>query len=246
MVDASSIVQNGNILVSWPEHLVQSLVCQLDTQKGSGIRRHCSCQSGSESWEEGSETTLAVQLADDSADADVALGRLQPRLDGIDGEDGNPHGHTSGGAGTGDGREAEVSGGLAGDGVLGAQLPLDVLVGGKVGSRAGSVAGQSGHAAPEDAAHAALAVQLTHHVDAAAVLGLLAGRELLLALDLQDDLYALEGGRDGGHGYGGEEAGGGDLGDGQAVGGHGGKVANELLAEIVAPEGDGDCFAMML
>lgn len=61
-----------------------------------------------------------------------------------------------------------------------------------------------------------------------------------MALQLQLDLDALEGRGDGGHGDGGEETGGGDLGDGEARGGDLGEGADEVLADVVAPEGDGD------
>jgi hypothetical protein len=49
---------------------------------------------------------------------------------------------------------------------------------------------------------------LSHDVYAAAVFGFLAWSEGFLALDLEEHFYALEGGGDGCHGDGGEEAGG--------------------------------------
>lgn len=228
------------VLNSLAKRLLHGLVGQLNTEERRGVGGHGSRQGGTEAREEGLEATLAVQLADGAAEGDVALGSLEARLDSVDGEDGDPHGDTGGGSGAGDGRQAELAGGLAGDGVLGAEGALDVLVGGKVGGRAGTVAGKGGGAAAEDAAHTALTIELADDIETTAVLGLLAGGELLLALDLQDDLDALEGGGDGGHGDGGEETGGGGLSDGQTVGGDGGDVADELLAEVVAPEGNSD------
>lgn len=214
---------------------------KLNAQKRSSIRRHRTSERRSKAREESLVAALAVQLADDASDGDVALGSLQTRLDGIDGEDGNPHGHAGTGSGAGNGRQAQLAGGLAGLGIGRAQLLLDDLVGGEVGGAAGPVAGEGGGAATEDGAQAALAVELAHDVEAAAVFGLLAGRELLLALDLEDDLDALKGRGDGRHGDGREEAGGGELAGREAVRADGRGGADDLLAEIVAPEGDGDC-----
>lgn len=209
---------------------------QFNTQEGCRVGRHRSCQGRAETGEEGPVATFAVELAHDTADGDVALGGLQTRLDGVDGEDGNPHGHTGGSACARHSREAQLPRGLARGRINGRHGPLDVLVCGKVGGGAGAVARKRGSAAAEDAADAALAVQLAHDVEASAVLGLLAGLELLLALDLQDDLDALKGGGDGRHGDGGEEAGSRDLRNGQAVGGDGGNIPDELFAKIVTPE----------
>lgn len=223
------------------KRLVHGLVGQLDTQESRRVGGHGTGEGGTEAGEEGSVTALAVEATDDAADGDVALGGLEAGLDGVDGEDGDPHGDTGGGAGAGDGHEAELAAGLAGLGVDGGHAALDVLVGGEVGGGAGPVAGEGGDAAAEDAAHAALLVQLADDVDAAVVLGLLAGRERLLALHLEDDLDALKGRGDGRHGDGGEEARGGDLANRQAVGADGGGGADDLLADVVTPEGDGDC-----
>lgn len=194
---------------------------QLDAQECSSVCRHRASERRSKAWEKGLVAALAVQLADDASDGDVALGGLQTRFDGIDWEDGNPHGHAGTGTGAGNGRQAQLAGGLAGLGVRRAQLALDDLVGGEVGGASGAVAGEGGGAAAEDGAQAALAVELAHDVEAAVVFGLLAGRELLLALDLEDDLDALKGGGDGGRGDGGEEAGGGELAGREAVGADG-------------------------
>lgn len=217
---------------------------QLDAQEGSSVSRHRPSQRRRKPREESLVTTRPVQLLNDTANRHVALGGLQPALDGIDREDGDPHGDTGARASNSNRAQAELAAGLARDGVLGRQRLLDVLVGGKVSGRTGAVAGQSGDGAAEDGAHTALLVELADHVHATRVLGLLAGRELLLALDLQDHLDALKGGGDGGHGDGGEEAGGGDLGNGEvAVGRDGGGGPDDLLAEIVAPEGDSDLIS---
>lgn len=223
------------------KHLVHGLVRQLYSQKGCRVGRDSTSQRGTETREEGLVAALAVELANDASDGDVALGGLKAGFHGVDREDGNPHGDTGTGTGARHGRQAQLAGGLSGDGVLGAEVLLDDLVGGEVGGASGPVAGEGGDAAAEDGAQAALAVELAHDVEAAAVLWLLAGRELLLALDLQDDLDALKGGGDGRHGDGGEEAGGGELAGGQAFGPNGRDAADDLLAEIVAPEGHGDC-----
>lgn len=195
---------------------------QLDTQKRSSIGWNSTSQRRSETREEGLVATLSVELTNNTTQRDVALGSLQTRLDSIDREDGDPHGYTGSSSGAGNCGEAQLASGLSSNGILGAQFALDVLVGGEVGGGAGTVTGQSGNAAAEDAAQTALAVQAAGDVEAAAVLGLLAGGEGLLALDLEDDLDALKGGGDGGHGDGGEETGGGDLSNREAFGANGG------------------------
>lgn len=200
-------------LLGLAKRLVHGIVSQLDTQERGRVGRHGTSQRRAEAREEGLVAAAGVQLPDDAAQRHVALGRLQARLDRVDGEDGDPHGDTGRTTGGDDGAEAQLARGPAGDGVLGAEAALDVLVGGKVAGGAGAVAGERGDAAAEDAAHAALLVELADDVDAAVVLGLLARRERFLALDLKDDLDALKGRRDGGHGNGGEKTGGGHLGD---------------------------------
>lgn len=213
---------------------------QLDAQESGGVGGHGSSQGGTEAGEEGLVAALAVQLADDAADGDVALGGLQAGLDGVNGENGDPHGNTRSSSSACHSSQAELAAGLASNRIDGGQTALDILVGGEVGGGTGTVTGEGGGGASEDAADAALAVELADDVDSAVVLGLLAGGQLLLALDLQNDLDALERGGNRRHGDGGEETGGGDLGDGEALGPDGGDGGDELLAEIVAPEGDGD------
>lgn len=228
-------------LLRLAKSLVHGTVSQLDTQECSSIGRDGTGEGRTESGEECLVAATAVNLANDAAEGDVAFGRLEARLDGVNGEDGDPHGDAGGTTGGDDGAEAQVAGGLAGDGVLGAEPALDVLVGGEVRGGAGPVAGESGDAAAEDGAQAALTVELADDVDAAAVLWLLAGGKRLLALNLENNLDALKGGGDGGLGDGGEEAGGGDLADGEAVGADAGDAADNLLADTISPERNGDC-----
>lgn len=226
------------------KHLPHSLVRQLDAQKRRRVRRHRSRQRGPEAREEGLDAALAVELPDDAADAHVALGGLQPALHRVDGEHGDPHGDTGGAARDRDRGQAQVALGQTRDGVLGGESALDVLVGGEVGGAAGHVAGEGGGAAAEDGAHAAFLVELAHDVEAALVLGLLAGLQAL-ALDLQDHLDALEGRGDDGHGHGAEGARRGDLADGEGRAGdgrRGGEGGDELLAQVEAPERYGDCI----
>lgn len=227
------------MLLNGPKGLVHGLVSQLDTQEGDSVSGHSSGQSRAEAGEEGLDTALSVELANDASQRDVALGSLQTRLDGIDGEDRNPHGNTGGTTSSHDGGNAQLARGVT-VGVLGAKLGLDDLVRGKVTGGSGTVTGKRGKGAAEDGADATLLVKLADDVAGAAVLGLLARCELLLALDLQNNLDALKGGRDGRHGDGREETGGRDLGDGEAVGADGADVGDDLLAEIVAPEGHSD------
>lgn len=227
---ASRRLDASTSLPELPKRFVHELVCQLHAQEGSRVGGHGPRQRGPEAREEGLESPLAVQLADDPADGHVPLCRLQARLDRVDGEDGYPHGHARGGARARHGRQAQLARGPPRGRVLGAEAALDELVGGEVGGGPGTVAGEGGGAAAEDAAEPALAVELADDVEPARVLGLLAGRELLLVLDLKDDLDALEGGGDGRHGDGGEEAGGGDLADGETVGADGCEAGDDLLA----------------
>lgn len=187
---------------------------QLHSQKGCRVGRHGSGQRRAKAREERAEPALAVHLANDTAHSHIAaLGRLQPRLDRVDGKHGDPHGHASRRPGARHCRQAKLARGFSGGRVHGGEFPLDVLVRGEVGGRAGPVAGQGGSGAAEDGANAAFAVELADDIDTARVAGLLAWLELLV-LDLEDDFDALEGGGDGGHGDSGEETGGGDLGDG--------------------------------
>ena len=82
---------------------------------------------------------------------------------------------------------------------------------------------------------------MSYDVHTAAVFGLFARREVFLALDLEEDFYALEGRCDQGHGDCGEEPGSGDLGYGELVVFYRGESADEVLAYVVAPEGHRDC-----
>lgn len=214
---------------------------QLDTEEGGGVGGHGSRERGAESGEEGLEAAVRVDAAHDAANGDVALGGLQPALDCVDGEDGNPHGDTGGGTGGGDGGQGDLSRALAGDGVLGGETALDVLVGGEVGGGARAVTGEGSGGAAEDGAQATLGIELADDVVRALVARRLAGLELL-GLDLEDDLDALKGSGDGRHGNGGEEAGSGGLADREGLRGgvFGVDAADNVLAEVVGPEGDGD------
>lgn len=187
---------------------------QLDAQKGRRIRRHGSGQRRAKAREKRAQPSLAVHLTNNTANSNIAtLSRLQPRLDRIDGEDRDPHGHTSRRTGARNRRQAKLARGFSRSRVHGGEFPLDVLVRGEIGGRAGPVAGQGSSGAAENGANAPFAVELADDVDTARVAGLLARLELLV-LDLEDDLDAFEGGGDGGHGDRGEETCGGDLGDG--------------------------------
>lgn len=214
---------------------------QLDAQERRRIRRHRPRQRRPKAREEGLEATTPIHLPHHAPNADVPLGRLQPTLDRVHREHGDPHGHARRRARRRDRQQAQLPAGLPRRGVYGRQPPLHVLVRGKVGRAAGPVARERGGRPAEDGPHAALAVQLAYDIQAAAVARLLARRELLV-LHLKDDLDAFKGCRYGRHGDGGEEAGGGDLADGERAGGRGGgECGDEGLAEVIAPEGDGDC-----
>lgn len=176
---------------------------------------------------------------DGPPDGRAALCALQPALNGIDRENGDPHGNTRGTARHHDGRQRELPG-FTRHGILWCELPLHDFVRSEVTRGAWPVTGKRHGRPTEHGAHAAFLVQLTHDVDAARVFGLLAGGELLLALDLKQDFDALEGSGDERHGDSAEEAGGRDLGDGEGVVFDGGEGGYELLADIIAPEGDGD------
>lgn len=149
------------------EHLVHSLVRQLDAQECCRVGGHGSCQRRAEAGEERAQTALAVYLTNDTANRHIALRRLQPRLDRVDGENRDPHGHTGGGASTRNGRQAELTRGFARSRVHGGQFPLDILVRGKVGRGAGAIAGQGGGGSAEDGAQATLTVERADDIDTA-------------------------------------------------------------------------------
>lgn len=215
------------------EHLLHELVRKLDTEakekkrisvgkpsnqkaeslQSSRVGRHSTSQRRAETREESLETTAGVHGADSTANSGLARCALQAGLDSVDGENGNPHGNTGGTTRSNNRRQGQLASHVA-IGILGGQRPLDVLVGGKVGGRSGTITSQRHGAAAEDTTDTALLVQLAHDIHTTGVLGLLAGRGRVLALDLEQDLDALEGGGDQGHGNGGEETSGGDLGYG--------------------------------
>lgn len=187
---------------------------QLHTQERRRVRRNSPRQRRAHAREKRPQTAPGIQAADGPADRGPPLGALKPALHRVDGEDGNPHGHASGAARDDDGFQAELPARHAVV-VQGGEFPLDILVGGEVGGGAGPVSSEGHGGTAEDGADAAFFVELANNVGAAGVAGFLAGAEGSLALDLEEDFDALEGGGDEGHGDGGEEAGGGDLGDGE-------------------------------
>ena len=164
---------------------VHGLVRQLHPQKRRRVRRHRPRHRRPHARKEGLEPPSPIHLAHHLAHPIrlPLLGPLNPTLDGVDGKDGNPHGHARGPARRHDGRQAQLAAHVPLR-VPGRHGALDVLVRGEIGGRAGPIA-REGHArAAEDAAQAAGAVELAYDVEAAAVLRLLARLEGLLALDL--------------------------------------------------------------
>ena len=227
------------------EELVHGLVRQLHAQEGCRVRRHGTRQGRANTGEEGLEAAGGMDALDRAADRGAALGRLQTRLDGVDRENGDPHSNTGGTTSSHNSRQRKRAR-ETGLRVLGRQFPLHNLVCSEVGGGAGAVAGEGHGRATEDGANAALLVQLADDVNTARVLGLLAGSELLLALDLEEHLHALERGSDERHGDGGEETGGRNLCDGELVVVDGGEGLDELLANVIAPERNGNWAVVSL
>lgn len=201
---------------------------QLYAQERERIRRHAPRQRRPQSREKRLVPSPGIDLPHDAPDRRPALRALQPALHRVDREDQQPHGHAS--------RASRYHHSAQTQLVAFAQLPLHDLVRGKIRRAAWAIAGQRGHRAAKDAAEPAFLIELPHDVDTTFVL-LLAGG---LALDLQEDFDTLEGRSDERHGDSGEEAGSGDLRDGQLVVFHGREAAHEAFSDIVAPEGDGD------
>ena len=218
------------------KHPIHRLMRQLDPQESRRIRRHRPRHRRREPRKKSPEPPIRVQAPNRATDRRPTFRALQPALDGIDGEDGDPHGDAGARPRDRHGRETELALRLAGDGVFGRQPALHVLVGGEISGGAGPVAGEGHGGAAEDAFDAAFGVELADDVEAVGVAGFLAGGEGFLALDLEEHFDALEGGGDEGHGDGGEEAGGGDLGDGEWGGGGGvrGEAADEGFAHVIA------------
>lgn len=222
--------------------LFHGLVRQLDTEESGGVCRNSSGQGRAKAGEEGLDSATGKDTLDGAADGGPTFGRLQSRLDGVDGEDGDPHGNTRSTTSSHDCGQAQFSGGIA-VGVLGAETALDILVDGKVGGGTRTITSQSHGTASKHRPNTTFLVELSDDIDTAIVLGLLAGGQLFLALDLEKNLDSLKGGCDEGHGDGGEEAGGTDLADGVLGGivldGDGGKVVDQSLAHVITPETDG-------
>lgn len=221
------------------KHLRHSLLRQFHTQERRRISRHRPSHRRSNTREESLEATTTIQLPRHTTNAHIPRTRLQLALDRVDGKHGDPHRDTRRTARGHDGRQTEVTSGLA-VGVFGAQVALRGLVRREVENGARTVAGQRHGGSAEDRPQAAFLVQLAHDVDAAGVLWLLARRELFLALDLQEDFDALEGRRDQRHGDRGEEACCADLGGAELVVLDCGEGSDERFAHVVAPETDGD------
>lgn len=206
---------------------------QLDPQKSRRIRWHRPRHRGPHPRKKSPQTPTRIQPPDRPANRRSPLRALQAALDGIDGEDGDPHGHARGAARRHHGRQTQLPAPVA-VGVDGRHRALDVFVRREVRGRAGPVARERHGRAAEHAADAAFFVQLAHDVEATGVAGLFAGGELLLALDLEEHFDAFEGGGDEGHGDGGEEAGAGDLRDAVLVVGDRGEGLDEAFAHVVA------------
>lgn len=221
------------------KHLPHRLMGQLYTSKRRRIRRDCTSHSGPDTREESLQATTRMDALDGAADRWPTLRTLQPGFDGVDGENGDPHGDTRSTTGDHDGRHAQRAG-LSCRGVFGREFPLDNLVGCKVKGRTGPVTRECHGRATEHGANAALLVQLPYDVDAARVLWLLARCALLLALNLQEHLDTLERGGDDGLRDGAEESGGRDLSDAELVVLDFRQARHELFADIVAPERHGD------
>ena len=205
-------------------------------QSGS-IGRNSPEKSRTKTGEESLESSSSVQRTDRTANSRPTRVTLQSRLDRIDREDGDPHGNTSTTTGGYNRRNRKFTGSIPV--LIGRrQHSLNVLVRGKVGSGTGTITGQSHGAASKHATDSTFLIQLPHDVQTARVLGLLAGRRRVLALDLQKDLDPLKGSCYQGHGNGGEEPSRRDLGYGELRGpifhGDGRCGADNRFAQIIA------------
>jgi len=218
-------------LIKHPRH---RLLSQLHPQESRRIGRHRPRHCGREPRKERLDPPPRPQLPARPRYRRIPRRTLQPALNRIHRKHGNPHGHPRRRPRRHDGRKAQLPRRLPRDTIHRRHPPLYRLVRREIRRRPGPVARQRHGATAKDAAHAALPVELADDVEAAGVFGLFAGFELLLALDLQQHFYALEGGGDEGLGNGGEEAGGGDLGDGEGVVFDGAEAGHEPFAEVVA------------
>jgi hypothetical protein len=208
------------------KHFIPGLISQFQADKSSCICRKTPQHSGANAGKETLYPAGGINLPNDLGDGDLLGGALQPALDGVDGEHEHPHGDAGGAAGETDGGEAELA-------VVGGEPTLQELIGGKVDGGARAVAGQRRAGATEYVRHAALTVQLADHVERGGV----ARRARSLPLQLELDLYALEGCRDERHRDGGEEPRQGDLRDCERGGRRGaGGAARQGFAHVVAPE----------
>lgn len=217
------------------KHPIHGLVRQLHPQKCRRIRRHRPRQRRPNPRKKRLHPPTPINTPDHPPDRRPPLRALQPRLHGIDREHRDPHRHARGPSRRHHRREAQIARGFPVR-VFGRHFPLYVLVGREVCGASGAVTRERHYAPAEDAADAAFAVELPDDVESAGILGLFVGGEGLLALDLEEHFYALEGGGYERHGDGGEEACGGHLGDGEGLvgGGCGREAPDEGFADVVA------------
>jgi hypothetical protein len=208
---------------------------QFDPQKRRRIRRHRPRHRRRKPWEKRPQPPISIQAPHRPPDRRPPLRALQPALDRIHRKHRDPHRHARARPRHRNRTQTQLPLRLPLR-VLRRHPPLRVFISREIRRGAGPVARERHGRAAENAADAAVLVELADDVDATGVAGFLAGGERLLALDLEEDFDALEGGGDEGHGDGGEEAGGGDLGDGEGGGGGGlgGEGADEGFADVVA------------
>lgn len=189
------------------KHPIHGLVSQLYAKKSRRVRWDRPCQRRPYPREKCPEPSSSVQATHRASDGRFPFGALQSALDRINWEHGDPHGHPGRPSSHHHGRQAQISTGLPVR-VERSQSSLDILVRGEVDGTSGPVSGERHGRPAEHAADPAFLVELPHDVEGIGVAGIFAGRERLLALDLQKHFHTLKGGGDEGHGDGGEEAGG--------------------------------------
>ena len=134
---------------------------ELDAQKRRRIRRHSPRHRGRKPGEKRLQPAVPIQPLDRAADGRFPLRALQPALDRVDGEHGDPHGHAGAGARDRDGPETEFRGSSVWVRAVvfwRGHFALHVLVGGEIGGAAGPVASERHGRAAEDAADSALPV----------------------------------------------------------------------------------------
>jgi len=221
-----------------PKHFPHRLLRQLHPQK----RRRISRNRPGHRWREARKKRPIPSLRPQRskrAPNRAPLRTLQPTLQRVNRKHRNPHRHTRRTTCRHDSRQTQIPARLP-IRIQRRQPSLDKFVRREIRRGSGPIPRQRHCAPAKHAAQPAGLIQLPHHVHLARVFWLLAWREGFLALDLEEDFDALEGGGYEGLRDGGEETGGGELADGEAGGGDGGEGADEAFAEVVAPEGYGD------